>query len=237
MCVHARATANQARKAAVAANAADAPSGSTQPVVGGRERRPTDRTEEAPPPTPPRGGAGIASTAGPRPGRAAAAPAARSPRRPGSRHRRRSGVGRGGQVEVARSPAPRSGGTRRRTLERLGASPSTRQRQPEDDGDGDGGDAPERRRRRVRDREEESEEDGDARPLEVVGDHEADRERSRGPSCTATSLRQRSGPYDRTVPEAPVTPDDVRRAADVIEGAVHRTPTFTLRAASAPAGI
>jgi len=29
------------------------------------------------------------------------------------------------------------------------------------------------------------------------------------------------------VPEAPVTPDDVRRAAGVIGGAVHRTPTFS----------
>ncbi len=31
------------------------------------------------------------------------------------------------------------------------------------------------------------------------------------------------------VPYPPVTPDDVRRAAAVIEGAVHRTPTFTSR--------
>jgi threonine dehydratase len=35
--------------------------------------------------------------------------------------------------------------------------------------------------------------------------------------------------YDRTVPEAPVTPADVRSAAEVIRGAVHRTPTFTSR--------
>jgi threonine dehydratase len=31
------------------------------------------------------------------------------------------------------------------------------------------------------------------------------------------------------MPDAPVTPDDVRRAADAIRGAVHRTPTFSAR--------
>jgi threonine dehydratase len=31
------------------------------------------------------------------------------------------------------------------------------------------------------------------------------------------------------MPAAPVTPDDVRRAADVIRGSVHRTPTFSSR--------
>ena len=35
--------------------------------------------------------------------------------------------------------------------------------------------------------------------------------------------------YDRAMPEAIVTPDDVQRAAGAIRGAVHRTPTFTSR--------
>jgi len=35
------------------------------------------------------------------------------------------------------------------------------------------------------------------------------------------------------MPDAPVTPDDVRRAADSIRGAVHRTPTFSARSLGA----
>lgn len=35
------------------------------------------------------------------------------------------------------------------------------------------------------------------------------------------------------MPDAPVTPDDVRRAADAIRGAVHRTPTFSARSLGA----
>ena len=50
------------------------------------------------------------------------------------------------------------------------------QREPEDDRDGGRRDAPERDDDEVRDREEEAEEDGDARPLEVVGDDDADGE-------------------------------------------------------------
>ena len=82
----------------------------------------------------------------------------------------------------------------------------------------------------MRDREQEAEEDRDARPLEVVGDDDADREAV--DARRSSPAFSRVAPVDCTIarcPTAPVTPDDVRRAADVIEGAVHRTPTFSSR--------
>ena len=39
--------------------------------------------------------------------------------------------------------------------------------------------------------------------------------------------------YHPAMPVAPVTPDDVRRAAEVIRGSVHRTPTFSSRSLGA----
>ena len=48
-----------------------------------------------------------------------------------------------------------------------------------------------------------------------------------GPS--SPTGRSTGGLASSEMPEAPVTPDDVRRAAEVIRGRVHRTPTFTSR--------
>ena len=79
-----------------------------------------------------------------------------------------------------------------------------------------------------------------ARALEIVGDDDLNRQTTRRVVCfccfahlpsVAVSAVGRGGSfvYDRAMPEPSVTPDDVRRAAGVIRGAVHRTPTFTSR--------
>ena len=53
-----------------------------------------------------------------------------------------------------------------------------------------------------------------------------------GASAMGTSSptgRSTGGLASSQMPEAPVTPDDVRRAAEVIRDGIHRTPTFTSR--------
>jgi threonine dehydratase len=81
--------------------------------------------------------------------------------------------------------------------------------------------------------EDQPEEHGDAIPPEIVVDHDADGMhpgRRSGRCAHGRILRPRPGPrdhpgiYDRPVTEAPVTRDDVVRAAETIRGRVRRTP-------------
>ena len=127
-------------------------------------------------------------------------------------------------------------------LERLRRLALEEQRQPEDDRHGSGGEAPEPDHDQVGDREQKAEEHGDARALEVVGDDDPDGRRRRAAGArrspaTVWRLWRSAAPfvYDRAVPEAPVTPDDVRRAQRSHRDAVHRTPTFSSRSLG-PAG-
>jgi threonine dehydratase len=92
----------------------------------------------------------------------------------------------------------------------------------------------------VRDHEQEAKEDRHARTLEIVGDDDLNRKAARRVACfdyfghrpsVAVEAVGCGGSfvYDRAMPEPSVTPDDVRRAADAIRDAVHRTPTFSSR--------
>ena len=92
----------------------------------------------------------------------------------------------------------------------------------------------------MRDREQKPEEHRHARALEIVGDDDLNRKAARRAACVgyfghrpsvavaAVGRAGRSSTIARC-PKRSVTPDDVRRAAGAIRGAVHRTPTFTSR--------
>ena len=114
------------------------------------------------------------------------------------------------------------------------------EREPDDDRHGEGRKPPERDHDQVRDREQEAEDHRHARTLEIVRDDDLNRKAARRVACSATSVTGlvwrlwRSAVAGRSSTIArcrkpSVTPDDVRRAADAIRDAVHRTPTFTSR--------